>query len=92
VVLHEKMRALLGGWDVQGIAYGAWKVGESNGTLLFGVYLLLFGVLGCLWLKPAHRVLAEGAPSLWKDGWAAASFAAGFLSLTKITQFLYFQF
>ena len=92
VVLHEKMRGLLEGLHIQGLAYGAWKAGESNGTLLFAVCLLLFGVIGCLWLKPAHRVLAEGPPSLWKDGWAAASFAAGFLSLTKITQFLYFQF
>jgi len=92
VLLHEKMRPLLDGVGLQNLPYGIWHAGESNGTLLFGVWLFLFGVIGCFGFKPAHRTLSKGGPSFWKDGWAAASFVAGFLSLTKITHFLYFQF
>lgn len=92
IVLHEKMSYIVEMVQMTGIKTGAWHVGESGGTAMFAAYLLIFGLVGCFLLPPSRTILLKSSPSLKKDIWISLSFVLGFLSLSKITQFLYFQF
>lgn len=92
VVLHGKMQSIAGWLPRSGLDFGAWKVGESGGTTLFAFYLIIFGLIGCLLLRPARELLMETPPSFRKDLWAVASFVLGFISLSRVTEFIYFQF
>lgn len=92
IVLHARLQPYFNFLTAYGFEFGFWKVGEYVGTAEFVILTAIFGFGVCLFMRPARLLAEETRPSYTKDAWLAVSFCAGILSLSRITEFIYFQF